>query len=406
MTRYPILLAWAALLVFAGPLGAGEKKKKPDPDLPKHFSLADDFEDGDLRPLVKGLWFAWDDKKDGGSSTVDGPKIVDRSDKKGKCLELGYVMGEKFTKRSGKKEDPSVVLGLSMGDKILKGWQDLTAYYGISFEAKTEGDFVVVMITHKEKKQSIHYHSFAAEKKWRRYFFPFEDFVPIESLYQEILDPKEYPLHLQNCILIAIRPAFSIKPKTRGKIRVDNFGYMAKDRKERMRELKETEKVVYGDLVILKPKKYWTWKDSELKNPGKAVSMHFVSFRMHNDWQVPFPNGYRADPSNYKQMGRGTVLELERRGLRNIRQKSHKRVTLREFKSHRFVFDAQVGPELMKGLRALGLETPDFYVQVDFIKYRSVMYEVLTFIHAKTAADQLPRVNWILHNLRKWRKGK
>ncbi len=397
---WPVLLV--ALAVVAHAESGGDKKAKED--LPKDFDLKDDFEDGDLKPAGQGEWLSFDDRNDGGSSTAK-VETAARDDAKGRCLEFSFLLGKAFPKKDGSGEDnPRAYAALSLGKAPFKGWQDLSAYSGVSFEARGEGELVAVVFTFRENALRIHFHSFTAAKEWKRHSFDFADFLPIETVKGDVENPEELAMNLQCCMLIAVGTGFKAKPETKGLVRMDGFGFLKKPKAERIKELAETEKVVYGELEILKPKQSWTWKDSELKNTSKAVSMYFAAFPMVNDWRVPFPGGQFADPANVKDMERCTVGELERRGLKNIRKRSGFKVTLQQFKSHRFTFDVQVSAEMQKALKGLGLDSPDFIVQVDFIKYRSVMYEIVTMIHVECAEEQLPKVLWILDNLKKWKK--
>jgi hypothetical protein len=81
-----------------------------------------------------------------------------------------------------------------------------------------------------------------------------------------------------------------------------------------------------------------------------------------------------------------------------------RKITAGQFKSHRFIFSAKASDALLAGMKKLGISKPDIYVQVDLIKYRSVMYEIITFLYADAVKDQLPIVTRILKSLRKWKK--
>ncbi len=401
----PAVPALAALILAAGICaGQGTGPKAGSADASKDFEVKDDFEDGNLKPFGQGDWMAFDDKNDGGASTAK-VEVAAREDGKGKCLEFAFSLGKAFPKKDGSGEDnPRAYAALSLGKAPFKGWQDLSAFSGLSFEACGEGEFVMVLFTFRNEAMRIHYHSFAAAKEWKKHTFDFEDFLPIETLKGDLENSEEFRMNLQSAMLLAAGTGFKAKPGSEGKLRMDDFRFLKKSKAERIKDLQETEKVMFGEIEILKPKQFWIWKDSELKNPGKAVSMYFASFPMVNDWRVPFPGGRFADPSNVKEMERCTVLELERRGLKNINRRTSQKVGLSQFKSHRFTFDAEVSSELLKIFRAMGFESPAIFVQVDFIKYRSVMYEIITLAHSQTAEEQMPTVLYMLHNLRKWQK--
>lgn len=391
-----VLLLWVAMLLWLPYASAWAQKKAIGEDV----TIVDDFEDGDLLSTKAGLWLAMTDKDEGGSSTGQ-VSLIEPGYGSSKAILYEYELGKNYLHKDSKEaKPPFTFLGLTMSPKI---WQpcDISPYRGICFHVKGVGQYTVLAITNNQGKVAFFSSTFSSDtNEWKKVTIEFTKLQQVGT----VIPHFRVGLDTRNVIVFGISHS---NPLTAGygEFLVDNFAFLGKTSVPDSVAQEVPEEIRFGNLLFSKPNSNWTWEPgketSQLTWKLKATTMAFIGIPIIHSHRIPFSDGLTADPGNLKELAACTLYEIGKLGFRKLQAGEHGKIQLKNFQTARLIFSAEYGPEAWQQIKILGIQNNRAFLQVDFIRHRSITYEIVTCMPLDLTKTLLAQTNKIIYNLDK-----
>jgi hypothetical protein len=357
--------------------------------------LLDNFEDSNLVCQLGTTWIAATDRDEGGSSEalldIAGSGYFSK-----KAIHVSYQRGSRYQhKTQSIWKDAFAALALLMGEQFGRT-RDLSPYHGLSFEAKGQGAFSVLIICQGQNGMQIFYVNLTHEENgWKKMRVAFSDL----RLLGEEKTIQTSDLHA--VLLIGVSHIADETPD-HGEFWLDDVALWASgDARPETRH--QIEEIRFGNLLLYKPSIGWTWQPekeiSKLVAELRATTMVFIGIPMLNRNRIPFSDGLSADPGNPRELLECTLYELRKLGFQNLQALDNQQVRLKYFPSQRFVLRGEFSSASLEQLKPLGIKSNRAYVEVDFLKYKSTTYEIVSFLPEELKKEMLPQIHAILDNL-------
>lgn len=385
---------WVAAVVFFCMPGIHDTQAQNKQVAVKEVSV-DDFEDGNVVSQLGGVWIAATDRDEGGNShaslQVAGSGYLSK-----KAIHFKYRRGERYRhKAEGVWKDAFALLALNLSEN----WgqtRDISQFQGFTCELKGRGTYTLLASCKGDDGMQIFYKTLPVEENgWKKIQIDFSELRPLGN------PDSQSTFATSTAMLIGFSHAGSEKQND-GEFWLDDLVFYG-DAPAVESKRQPPEEIRFGNLLIYKPAAGWSWEPekelSKLVAKLKGTTMVFVGLPMANKNRIPFSDGLSADPGNPRELLECTIYELRKMGLQNLKPVDSERVQLKNFSCQRFVLRGEFPAAVKDELKKMGWRDERAFVQVDFIKHRSITYEIVSLMPEQVAKEMVPQVRAILYEL-------